>query len=168
MARSNADVPASVCICLKDRVATLKVNSGLGSPPMFFSRSSHTSSVLATTQQTFAKWSVSEEGHPLGAMFGTNTAATFPMLYPSVGFGPLLWTTAQIWPGFCKHACTASRPLYTVLFCKYGRRQLNVGMEVKSRASESGMLKTLCKGHSHSIRKPRKSIFDIFRREIGI
>lgn len=28
-------------------------------------------------------------------VFGTNTAAAFPLLYPSVGFGPLLWTTAQ-------------------------------------------------------------------------
>ncbi|CAB1453699.1 unnamed protein product [Pleuronectes platessa] len=51
-----------------------------------------------------AKWSVSEEGHPLGVVFGTNTAAAFPLLYPSVGFGPLLWTTAPIWPGFSKHA----------------------------------------------------------------
>lgn len=74
-----------------------------------------------------AKWSVSEEGHPLGMAFRTNTAAAFPLLYPSVGFGPLLWTTAQIWPGFSKHACTAARPLYTGLFCKYCRQQLNVG-----------------------------------------
>lgn len=76
-----------------------------------------------------AKWSVSEEGHPLGMVCGTNTAAAFPLLYPSVGFGPLLWTRAQIWPGFSKHACTAARPLYTGLFCNYCQQQLNVGRE---------------------------------------
>lgn len=37
-----------------------------------------------------AKRSVSEAGHPLGMVLGTNTAAAFPLLYPSVGFGPLL------------------------------------------------------------------------------
>lgn len=73
--------------------------------------------------------SVSEEGHPLGIVLGTNTAAAFPLLYPSVGFGSLLWTTAQLWPGFSKHACTAARPLYRGLFCKYCRQQLNEGME---------------------------------------
>lgn len=87
-----------------------------------------------------AKWSVSEEGHPLGIVFGTNTAAAFPLLYPSVGFGPLLWTTAQIWPGFSKHACTAARPLYTGLFCKYCRQQLNVGMEPEFGALDSGIV----------------------------
>lgn len=76
-----------------------------------------------------AKRSVSEEGHPLGVAFGTNTAAAFPLLCPSVGFGPVLWSTAQIWPGISKHACTAARALCTGLFCKYCRRQLNVGME---------------------------------------
>lgn len=86
-----------------------------------------------------AKWSVSEEGHPLGMVFGTNTAAAFPLLYPSVGFGPLLWTTAQIWPAFSKHACTAARALYTGLFCKYCQQQLNVGMEQELGALDGGM-----------------------------
>lgn len=98
-----------------------------------------------------AKWSVSEEGHPLGMVFGTNTAAAFPLLYPSVGFGPLLWTTAQIWPGFSKHACTGARPLYTGLFCKYCQQQLNVGVELGLCALDSGMAKTQRKGHSHDI-----------------
>lgn len=75
-----------------------------------------------------AKRSVSEEGHPLGMVFGTNTAAAFPLLYPSADFGPLLWTTAQIWPVFSKHACTAARPLYTGLLCNYCQQQLNMGM----------------------------------------
>ncbi len=101
-----------------------------------------------------AKWSVSEEGHPLGMVLGTNTAAAFPLLYPSVGFGPLLWTTAQIWPGFSKHACTAARPLYTGLFCKYCRQQLNVGMEPEFGASDSGMVETSRKDHSHDIYDP--------------
>lgn len=101
-----------------------------------------------------AKWSVSEEGHPLGMVLGTNTAAAFPLLYPSVGFGPLLWTTAHIWPGFSKHACTAARPLYTGLFCKYCRQQLNVGMEPEFGALDSGMVKTLRKDHSHDIYNP--------------
>lgn len=95
-----------------------------------------------------AKWSVSEEGHPLGMVFGTNTAAAFPLLCPSVGFGPLLWTTTQIWPGFSRHACTAARPLYTGLFCKYGRQQLNMGMELEFWALGSGMVKTLGKGRT--------------------
>lgn len=81
-----------------------------------------------------AKWSVSEEGHPLSVVFRTNTAAAFPLLYPSVGFGSLLWTTAQIWAGFSKQACTAARALYTGLFCKYCQQQLNVGMEPESGA----------------------------------
>lgn len=101
-----------------------------------------------------AKWSVTEEGHPLGVVFGTNTAAAFPLLYPSVGFGPLLWTTAQIWPGFSKHACTAARPLYTGLFCKYCRQQLDVGMEPELGALDGGMVKTLRKDHSHDIHIP--------------
>lgn len=92
-----------------------------------------------------AKWSVSEEGHPLGMVFRTKTAAAFPLLYPSVGFGPLLWTTAQIWPSFSKHACTAARPLCTGLFCKYCRQQLNVGMEPEFGALDSGTVKTLRK-----------------------
>lgn len=91
-------------------------------------------------------------------VFGTNTAATFPPLYPSVSFGPLLWTTAPIWPGFSKHAYTAARPLYTGLFCKYCRQQLNVGMELEFRALDSGMFKTLRKGHSHDIHIPINSI----------
>ena len=99
-----------------------------------------------------AKWSVSEEGHPLGVVFGTNTAAAFPLLYPSVGFGPLLWTTAPIWPGFSKHACTAARPLYTRLFCKYCRQQLNVGNG--TGILDGGSVRTLGKGHSHDIYKP--------------
>lgn len=74
-------------------------------------------------------------------VFGTNTAAEFPLLYPSVGFGPLLWTTARIWPGFSKHACTAARPLYTGLFCKYCRQQLNVGMDRNSGLWTVGWLK---------------------------
>lgn len=45
-----------------------------------------------------AKWSVSEERHPLGMVQGTNAAA-FPLFYPSVGFGPFLWTTTQFWLG---------------------------------------------------------------------
>lgn len=35
-----------------------------------------------------AKWSVSEEGHRARVVFGTNTAATLPLLGPSVSFGP--------------------------------------------------------------------------------
>lgn len=91
-------------------------------------------------------------------VFGTNTAATFPPLYPSVSFGPLLWTTAPIWPGFSKHAYTAARPLYTGLFCKYRRQQVNVGMELEFWALDSGMFKTLRKGHSHDIHIPINSI----------
>ncbi|KAK1905073.1 DIS3-like exonuclease 2, partial [Dissostichus eleginoides] len=55
-----------------------------------------------------AKWFLSEGGHPPGMVLGTNTAAAFPLLYPSVGFGPLLWTTAQIWPGFSSAAVGGS------------------------------------------------------------
>lgn len=73
--------------------------------------------------------SVSEEGHPLGVVLGTNAAATFPLLYPSAGFGWLLQTTAQIWPHFNKHACTVARPLYKSLFFKYCQEQLNRRME---------------------------------------
>lgn len=62
-----------------------------------------------------AKCWVSEEGHPLSVVFWTNTAATFPLLYPSVGFGPLYGATEQIWPSFSKNVCTAARPLYTTL-----------------------------------------------------
>lgn len=35
-----------------------------------------------------AKWSVPEEGHQARVVFGTNTAATLPLLGPSVSFGP--------------------------------------------------------------------------------
>lgn len=35
-----------------------------------------------------AKWSVPEEGHRARVVFGTNTAATLPLLGPSVSFGP--------------------------------------------------------------------------------
>lgn len=101
-----------------------------------------------------AKWSLSEEGHPLGMLFGTKTAVTFPLHCPSVGFGPLLWTSAQIWPGFRKHACTGARPVYTGLFCKYWRQQLNVGIELGIWALESGVIKTLRQGHSHDIHIP--------------
>lgn len=109
-----------------------------------------------------AKWSVSEEGHPLGMVFRTNTAAAFPLLYPSVGFGPLLWTTAQIWPGFSKHACTAARPLCTGLFCKYCRQQLNVGMEPEFGALDSGTVKTLRKKKTFPrCLHPINSIYDL-------
>lgn len=67
----------------------------------------------------------SEEGHPLGMVLRTNAAATFPLLYPSAGFGRLLRTVAQIWPRFSKHACAAARPLYTRLFFKYCQEQLD-------------------------------------------
>lgn len=107
-----------------------------------------------------AKWSVSEEGRPPRMAFGTNTAAAFPLLYPSVGFGPVLWTAAQIWPGFSKHACTAARPLYTGLFCKYCQQQLNVGMDQNSGLWTAGWLKCEERSfpwHLQSI----TSIFDI-------
>lgn len=34
---------------------------------------------------------------------GQTQAAAFPLLYPSVGFGSIPWTTAQLSSGFSKH-----------------------------------------------------------------
>lgn len=90
----------------------------------------------------------SEEGHPLGVVLGTNAAATFPLLYPSAGFGRLHRTVARIWPRFSKHACTAARPLYTRLFFKYCQKQLDRRMEQLFPSKlESSMALVWSNGH---------------------
>lgn len=97
----------------------------------------------------------SEEGRPLCVVLGTNAAATFPLLYPSAGFGRLLRTVAQIWPRFSKHACPADRPLYMRLFFKYCQEQLDRRTEqFFSPMLESSMALMRSKGHRPNIHVP--------------
>lgn len=88
-----------------------------------------------------AKCWVSEEGHSLSVVFGTNTAVTFPLLYPSVGFGPLDGATEQIWPGFSKKCLYDSQTTLQDFYREYDQPQLNVGMETEFRALEREMPK---------------------------